>query len=338
MITISLCMIVKNEAGRLERCLHSLRGLMDEIIIVDTGSTDETVEIAKKYTDKVYAFEWCEDFSRARNYACSKATMDYIYSADADEVLDEKNRKRFFQLKECLLPEIEIVQMKYTNQLCYGTTYNYDAEYRPKLFKRLRTFEWTEPLHENIRLTPIVYDSEIEIIHKPHESHAARDFAVFQRRIKNKLAISEKLHIMYARELFIAGSEKDFLEAGPYFEEKYRAEPKKETLAVLARVFRLAGNIEKFFTVCLKDVAADGCSEVCYELGCFYEGKKEYEEAAIWYYNAAFETEPVLDLRCKKKFPIEALARIYGLLGNEEQKAAYLALLNGKDEECSGLD
>lgn len=336
MITISLCMIVKNEAENLRRCLHSLRGLMDEIIIVDTGSGDETVEIAKSFTDKVFHFEWCDDFSKARNFACAKASMDYIYSADADEVLDEKNRERFFQLKECLLPEIEIVQMKYTNQLCYGTTYNYDEEYRPKLFKRLRTFEWTEPLHENIRLMPVVYDSEIEIIHKPHESHASRDFAVFQKRIQNKLAISEKLHIMYARELFIAGCDDDFLMAIPYFEEKYRMEPKKETLAVLARGFRLLGSVEKFFTVCLKDVAAEGSSEVCCELGCFYEELEEYEEAVVWYYNAAFETEPVLDLRCKKKFPIEALARVYDLLGNEEQRDGYLAMLrNGEDVSCT---
>ena len=65
MISISLCMIVKNEERVLERCLQSLQGLMDEIIIVDTGSTDRTKEIAKKYTDKIYDFTWIDDFSAA---------------------------------------------------------------------------------------------------------------------------------------------------------------------------------------------------------------------------------------------------------------------------------
>lgn len=95
MITISLCMIVKNEERLLARCLDSVADLMDEIIIVDTGSTDQTKEIAARYTDKIYDFEWVQDFSAARNFAFSKATKEYIYSADADEVLDEENREVF---------------------------------------------------------------------------------------------------------------------------------------------------------------------------------------------------------------------------------------------------
>ena len=73
MITVSLCMIVKNEEQILQRCLDSLAGLMDEIIIVDTGSTDATKEIAARYTDQVYDFVWVNDFSAARNFAFSKA-------------------------------------------------------------------------------------------------------------------------------------------------------------------------------------------------------------------------------------------------------------------------
>lgn len=85
MVSISLCMIVKNEEAILERCLDSLEGLMDEIIIVDTGSTDNTKQVALKYTDKVYDFSWCDDFAAARNFSFSKATKEYIYAPDADE-------------------------------------------------------------------------------------------------------------------------------------------------------------------------------------------------------------------------------------------------------------
>ena len=168
MITISLCMIVKNEERVLKRCLDSVRDLVDEIIIVDTGSTDATKRIAAGYTDKIYDLTWNDDFSAARNFAFSKATKEYIYSADADEVLSEENRRRFRLLKETLLPEIEIVQMKYGNQLQNGTVYNFDEEYRPKLFRRLRSFVWEEPIHETVRLEPVVYDSDIVITHMPN--------------------------------------------------------------------------------------------------------------------------------------------------------------------------
>ena len=116
MITISLCMIVKNEEPVLARCLDSVASMMDEIIIVDTGSTDRTKEIAAQYTNRIYDFTWCDDFSAARNYAFSLATMDYIYCPDADEYLDLENQRRFLRLKGALLPEIEIVQMNHVGR------------------------------------------------------------------------------------------------------------------------------------------------------------------------------------------------------------------------------
>ncbi len=87
-MTISLCMIVKNEQAVLERCLQSVRGAVDEIIIVDTGSTDGTEKIARRYTDKVYFFPLAAEFSEARNFAFSKATREYCMWMDADDVLE----------------------------------------------------------------------------------------------------------------------------------------------------------------------------------------------------------------------------------------------------------
>lgn len=84
---LSVCMIVKNEEDILNECLSALSCLNCELIIVDTGSDDSTKAIALKYTDKVYDFFWCNDFSAARNYAISKATNDCILTVDADEIL-----------------------------------------------------------------------------------------------------------------------------------------------------------------------------------------------------------------------------------------------------------
>lgn len=312
MITISLCMIVRNEEAVLARCLDSIADLMDEIIIVDTGSTDATREIAARYTDKIYHFTWVDDFSAARNFSFSKATKDYIYCADADEVLDEENRERFRQLKQVLLPEIDIVQMKYGNQLEFGTTYNFDEEYRPKLFKRLRQFTWIEPIHETVQIAPVIFDSDIVICHKPHGSHAARDFAAFLRIHENGGRLSAKLHNMYARELFIAGSDEDFLRAEPVFthtitEEDRTPDELKEAFCVLAKAARLRGDVHNFFKNALKCVADNGCSEICFELGEYYADAQDMKEAVMWYYNAAYETEPVLNIKYGDKYPKERL-------------------------------
>jgi glycosyltransferase involved in cell wall biosynthesis len=85
--TISLCMIVKNESHNLHRCLQSVQGFVNQIIVVDTGSEDNTVEIARSYGAEVYFFEWCDDFAAARNYSLSFATGDWILILDADEKL-----------------------------------------------------------------------------------------------------------------------------------------------------------------------------------------------------------------------------------------------------------
>ncbi|MGX6441640.1 glycosyltransferase [Neobacillus sp. K501] len=88
---ISLCMIVKNEQSVLKRCLQSVEGIVDEIVIVDTGSTDLTKVIASQYTNNIFYFEWINDFSAARNYAASKAKGDWIVVLDADEYVDREN-------------------------------------------------------------------------------------------------------------------------------------------------------------------------------------------------------------------------------------------------------
>lgn len=101
MISISVCMIAKNEENHIEECLKRLRPCKFEIIVVDTGSTDKTVEIAKKYTDNVYSFTWCDDFSAARNYSISKASNDWILVIDCDEYLENVNLEKIqFAMEE----------------------------------------------------------------------------------------------------------------------------------------------------------------------------------------------------------------------------------------------
>ncbi len=328
MVTISLCMIVKDEERILGRCLDSVADIVDEIIVVDTGSSDKTKAIAAGYGAKLYDFVWADDFSAARNFAFSKASCEYIYSADADEVLPEESRKRFRELKETLLPEIEIVQMKYANQLQYGTVYNFDEEYRPKLFKRKRDFVWEEPIHETVRLTPVVYDSDIVITHLPESNHAKRDLASFGRHCAGGYRLSGRLHNFYARELMIAGDREDFAMARPFFETSAADEGRgdeeiAEACCIVARAARLAGDIIPFFKYASKVTAQGANSEICCEMGHFFEGVEDYSEAAIWYYNAVYETQPILNIQAGGREPLEGLIRCYERLGEKEQAKVY---------------
>ena len=85
---ISICIIAKNEEHTLDKCLSALKPMDCEIIFVDTGSTDSTKQIAKKYTDKIYDFTWMDDFSVARNFSISKASHDWILVIDCDEYVE----------------------------------------------------------------------------------------------------------------------------------------------------------------------------------------------------------------------------------------------------------
>ena len=101
---LSACVIVKNEEKNLPRWLHCMQELADEIIIVDTGSTDRTVEIAQQAGAQVYTFVWRDDFAAAKNYAIEQATGDWILFLDADDfllpngILDLMNLKNLFLL------------------------------------------------------------------------------------------------------------------------------------------------------------------------------------------------------------------------------------------------
>ena len=89
----------------------SEKDIVDEIIIVDTGSSDNSKEMAKRYTDNIYDYNWNDDFSEARNFSFEKATKDYILWLDADEILENENKDKLLHLKQSLSSDIDVVTM-----------------------------------------------------------------------------------------------------------------------------------------------------------------------------------------------------------------------------------
>lgn len=144
---ISLCMIVKNEESILTTCLESIVDFVNEIIIVDTGSTDKTKEIALKYTNKIYDYKWNHNFSGARNFSLSKASNDCILVLDADEVVEHVNidkMKELFQKNPAKVGRLNRINL-YSRE---GTPFKYSE--RVNRFFSKRYFEYEGMIHEQV--------------------------------------------------------------------------------------------------------------------------------------------------------------------------------------------
>ncbi|MDF2608508.1 MAG: glycosyltransferase [Bacillales bacterium] len=184
MCTISLCMIVKNEEEVLNQCLSSIREVCDEIIIVDTGSTDKTKEIAKLFADKIIDFEWVDDFSAARNFAFSHASMDYILWIDGDDIVLKKDLEKFKTLKRNLNPSIDAVSMIYV--VDYDDDGNPTFSFRRnRLVKREKNFKWVGPVHEYLDVGGNIYSSDIVITHRKKDKSS--NLIQSDRNLKKKI-------------------------------------------------------------------------------------------------------------------------------------------------------
>jgi len=193
MQTISLCMIVRNEEENIANVLTSAKDIVDEIIIVDTGSTDNTKIIAKEFTDKIYDFEWCDDFSKARNYSFSLATSDYIMWLDADDIVPFETAMYIKKLKENMHADTYMFQYK---------TGDFSYHYRERILRNNANATWVGPIHECI--TPF---GKIEKINAPiHHNRSNnkdpnRNLKIFRKILKER-KLNPRETYYYARELF----------------------------------------------------------------------------------------------------------------------------------------
>src|SRR3989338_1442247 len=179
-LTISLCMIVKNEEQLLAQALNSVKDLVDEMIIVDTGSTDKTVEIAKSFDGsinsitkkpisvKIIYFPWINDFSAARNESLKHASGDWILVLDADEIITDITRNKL----EFMITEAEknnfvgfgVVSRHYKNEITEGLTkpnssnnsllknfrFYYDDKWKTRLFMNSKHIYYQGLIHEDV--------------------------------------------------------------------------------------------------------------------------------------------------------------------------------------------
>lgn len=170
MPSLALCMMVKNEAKNLARCINSVKKIVDEIVIVDTGSTDSTSEIARQLGARVYHFKWVDDYSAARNFSFGKVQSDWILLLDADETIAEKDMEKLRGLieQEGLDENIlafDLIQRNYTNAAgqrgwvsskddAYEESrnaYGFCPRLMTRLFRNDKRILATDPAHDSVK-------------------------------------------------------------------------------------------------------------------------------------------------------------------------------------------
>jgi glycosyltransferase involved in cell wall biosynthesis len=151
-----------------------VKDLVDEIIIIDTGSTDETKAIAKRYTSKVFDCEWHEDFSAERNFSFQQATTNYILWLDADDILLEEDREKFRRLKLILDPTVDSVTMLYHHSLDEQGNVTVSMR-RNCLVKRDKGFRWMGAAHEVLMVDGKIFNSDIAVTHRKPLNRYKRD-------------------------------------------------------------------------------------------------------------------------------------------------------------------
>ena len=203
---LSLCMIVRDEETRLGRCLESVKDAVDEIVILDTGSTDGTKAIARRYTDRVYDYAWQDDFSDARNTSFSYASKPFILWLDADDVLDPGEAKKLLALKARLDDSVDAVMLPYA--------YAYGLDGRPSLvFERERIvrraagFAFSGVVHEAMAVGGNVLHEDIVVRHTGQhgEKSNRRNLSIYETWLARGRDLSARDWYYYARELKNAG-------------------------------------------------------------------------------------------------------------------------------------
>ena len=331
MPTVSLCMIVKNEEMHLARCLESVAELVDEIIIVDTGSTDRTVELASRYTSKVYSHPWKDDFSDARNYSFSKASMDYCMWMDADDILEESDKDKFVQLKRSLSSDIDIVMMRYHTSFDEAGKPSF-SYFRERWIRNCAEYRWVGEVHEVIPPKGKMIYSDVAICHKKIGSgDPDRNLKIYQKMIADGKLLKPRQQYYYGRELFY---HKRFEEAiavleGFLLSGEGWVENKIEACSICANCYNQMGQEQSALLSLLRSMSFDlPRAELCCEIGKYFLEHGMYQNAIYWYetalnlpkneYSGGFMLPD-----CYDYIPLMQLCVCYDRLGDSEKAKDY---------------
>lgn len=278
-------MIIKNEELVLERCLSSVKDFVDEIIIVDTGSTDNSINIAKKFTNNIYPFKWCNDFSKARNYASSLATGDYLMWLDADDIVPPKTAKIIKELKNSLIADVYM--LKY--DIAFSGTKPTFSYYRERIIKNCTEAFWHGVVHECITPFGKVERLDCSIWHKKEKmGHSNRNLKIYENIIKTR-ALSPREQYYYGRELYDHKKYKKCIKILECFVNSKEGWEENiiDALYLISICYKNLNNIQKFLNALFSTFIYDTPrANVCCEIGDYFILNKQYRKAIYWYTEA----------------------------------------------------
>lgn len=331
-MTLGLCMIVKNESEVLARVLDVAQKFADEIVVVDTGSTDGTADIALKYTDKVYSFEWRDDFAAARNFALSKIKSDYWMWLDADDVVPTETAKAVAKFMRGADGSVDAVMLPYV----LGTdgngkpTFSY---FRERIIKNTPSMRRQGRVHEAVAVRGNVVRLPYRIMHAKPEgrSSGTRNLDIYRKMIDEGVKLEARELYYFARELYYNGFISD---AAERFSE-FIALPdgfavnKADACLMLSRCRQKSGDLRGALDAAFSGFAFGlPTGEACCEIGSLFFTLKDYRASAYWYERAArakpdISSGAFVDGACYGFIPLVWLSVCYDRLGDRKKAYRY---------------
>lgn len=208
--TITLSCIAKNEGHNIDALLNSVNGCVDEIRIVDTGSTDDTVEKAKKHGAEVLHFDWIDDFAAARNFSFENIKTDYVFWLDLDDSLENPDAFKIFKSDVLHLADYWLAPYHYSSDEAGNPTCTF---FRERIFNTKKGFRWKYPIHEGVLPSPDYGQVKADMITTWAVRHrrSAQDLIMDRSRninvlekIKHTDAMDHRMWYYYGKELFEA--------------------------------------------------------------------------------------------------------------------------------------
>ena len=331
MVTVSLCMIVKNEEAVLGRILGQMEHVADEIIVVDTGSTDRTKEIASHYGAQVFDYEWVQDFAAARNFACSKATMDYWMWLDADDVVRTDQQEALLELKKTMDPAVDLVMMKYLTGFDENgkVTFSYNRE---RWMKNNGNYIWHGKVHEVVIPSGNIAYSPIEIEHrKVKAGDSDRNLNIYEKMIADGETLEPRHQFYFGRELYYHQRYQEAIQVFETFLQHPDAwvENKIDACLQLSYCYSSLEQREQSLTALFHSFIYDlPRAEICCQIGRHLLEKNAYRQAIYWYERAlavkrSDQSGGFVQEDCHDYIPYIQLCVCYDRLGDQKQAYVY---------------